>query len=105
MLANVNLPADLALAAPRGRVTIVGSRGPVQIDPRALMTKDLAVHGMSLWNMNDAERAEVHADLGRGLADGSLKPVIGTRFALSEAAKAHEAVMSSGTRGKLVLIP
>jgi NADPH2:quinone reductase len=105
MLANVNLPADLALAAPRGRITVVGSRGPVTIDPRAAMTKDVAIHGMSLWNMTDAERAEVHADLGRGLADGSLKPVIGARFPFAEAAKAHEAVMSSGTRGKIVLIP
>jgi NADPH2:quinone reductase len=105
MLANVNLPADLALAAPRGRITVVGSRGPVTIDPRAAMTKDVAIHGMSLWNMTDAERAEVHADLGRGLADGSLKPVIGARFPLAAAAKAHEAVMASGTRGKIVLIP
>lgn len=105
MLANVNLPADLALAAPRGRITVVGSRGPVVIDPRAAMTKDAAIHGMSLWNMTDAERAEVHADLGRGLADGSLKPVIGARFPLAEAAKAHEAVMSPGARGKIVLIP
>jgi NADPH2:quinone reductase len=105
MLANVNLPADLSLAAPRGRITVVGSRGPVTIDPRIAMTKDVAIHGMSLWNMTDAERAEVHADLGRGLADGSLKPVIGARFPFAEAAKAHEAVMSSGTRGKIVLIP
>jgi NADPH2:quinone reductase len=105
MLANENLPADLALAAPRGRITIVGSRGPVTIDPRAAMSKDVAIHGMSLWNMTDAERAEAHADLGRGLADGSLKPVIGARFPLAEAAKAHEAVMSSGARGKIVLMP
>jgi len=105
MLANVNLPADLSLAAPRGRIAVVGSRGPVTIDPRAAMMKDAAIHGMSLWNMTDAERSEVHADLGRGLADGSIKPVIGARFPFAEAAKAHEAVMSSGARGKIVLIP
>ncbi|MFI5350033.1 MAG: NADPH:quinone reductase [Elusimicrobiota bacterium] len=105
MLANVNLPADLTLAAPRGRITVVGSRGPVMIDPRAAMMKDVAIHGMSLWNMTDAERAEVHADLGRGLADGSIQPVVGARFPFAEAPKAHEAVMSSGSRGKIVLIP
>jgi NADPH2:quinone reductase len=105
MLANVNLPADLSLAAPRGRVVVVGSRGPVAIDPRAAMTKDLEIRGMSLWNMTEAERAEVHADLGRGLADGSLKPVTGARFPLADAAKAHEAVLSAGARGKIVLIP
>jgi NADPH2:quinone reductase len=105
MLANVNLPADLALAAPRARITVVGSRGPVTIDPRTAMTKDVAIHGMSLWNMTDEERVEVHADLGHGLAGGSLRPVVGARFPLAEAARAHEAVMSSGARGKIVLIP
>jgi NADPH2:quinone reductase len=105
MLANVNLPADLALAAPRGRIVVVGSRGPVQIDPRAAMMKDASVLGMSLWNMTDAERAEVHADLGRGLANGSLKPVIGKSFDLARAPQAHEAVLSAGARGKIVLIP
>jgi NADPH2:quinone reductase len=105
MLANVNLPADLSMVAPRGRIVVVGSRGPVPIDPRLAMTKDASVLGMSLGNMNEAERAEVHADLGRGLADGSLKPVIGARFPLAEAPKAHEAMLSSGARGKIVLIP
>ncbi|MFI5360412.1 MAG: NADPH:quinone reductase [Elusimicrobiota bacterium] len=104
MLANANLPADLALAAPRGRIAVVGSRGPVEIDPRAAMTKDVSVLGMSLWNMTDAERAEVHADLGRGLADGALAPVIGARFPLAHASRAHEAIASSGARGKIVLV-
>ena len=105
MLANVNLPADLALAAPRGRVVIVGSRGPVPIDPRATMTKDLSIHGMSLWNMTDAERKTTHAALAKGLKSGALRPVIGKSFPLAEAARAHEAVLSSGARGKIVLIP
>ncbi len=105
MLANVNLPADLTLAAPRGRIVVVGSRGPVTIDPRAAMMKDASVLGMSLRNMTDAERAEVHADLGRGLADGTLKPVVGKSFPLSRAPVAHEAVLSAGGRGKMVLVP
>ncbi|MDE2511976.1 MAG: NADPH:quinone reductase [Elusimicrobia bacterium] len=105
MLANINLPGDLALAAPGGRVVVVGSRGPVAIDPRAAMTKDASILGMSLWNMNDADRAAVHASLGKGLADGTLKPVIGRSFALADASKAHEALLASGARGKIVLIP
>ncbi len=105
MLANINLPEDLRVAAPRGRVVIVGSRGKVEIDPRATMSKDLVVRGMSLWNMGDAERAATHADLARGLASGALKPVIARTFALADAAKAHEAVLSPGARGKIVLRP
>jgi len=105
MLANVNLPADLALAAPNGRIVVVGSRGAVALDPRAAMMKDASILGMSLWNMSDADRRTVHADLAGGLADGGLKPVIGKSFPLADAALAHEAVLASGARGKIVLIP
>ncbi|MFI5344755.1 MAG: NADPH:quinone reductase [Elusimicrobiota bacterium] len=105
MLANVNLPADLALAAAGGRIVVVGSRGPVQIDPRAAMTKDASVLGMSLGNMSDSDRSIVHASLAPGLKSGALKPAIGARFPLADAAKAHEAVLASGARGKIVLIP
>ncbi|MBI2788523.1 MAG: NADPH:quinone reductase [Elusimicrobia bacterium] len=105
MLANVNLADDLRLAAQRGRIVIVGSRGPVPIDPRLTITKDLTVRGMSLWNMTEAEREHVHADLGKGLADGTLEPLIGARFPLAEAFKAHAAILAPGARGKIVLIP
>ena len=105
MLANVNLAADLALAAVRGRVVVVGSRGPAQIDPRAAMTKDASVLGMTMRNVSDADRAALYADLGGGLAGGTLRPMIGKTFALAQAPLAHEAVMASGARGKIVLIP
>lgn len=104
MLANANLPADMNLAAPRGRIVVVGSRGPVAIDPRAAMSKDLVVRGMSLWNMTDAERAAVHGALAASFAAG-LKPFVGRTLPMSDAARAHEAVMAPGARGKIVLIP
>ena len=105
MLANVNLPEDMRVAAPRGRIVIIGSRGRVEIEPRAAMTKDLSVLGMSLSNLTDAERGELHGELGRLLAGGKVSPVIGRRFPLENAAAAHAAVMESGARGKIVLIP
>jgi NADPH2:quinone reductase len=105
MLANVNLAEDLRIAAQRGHIVIVGSRGPVPIDPRLAMTKDLTVRGMSLWNMTEAEREHVHADLAKGFAGGALKPLIGAKFPLAEAFKAHTAILAPGARGKIVLIP
>ena len=105
MLANQNLAEDLRIAAFRGRIVIIGSRGALNLDPRMTMTKDLTVRGMSLFNMSDPERAAVHADLGKGFASGALKPVIGLKFPLADAAKAHAAVMASGARGKIVLLP
>ncbi|HAZ08853.1 MAG TPA: NADPH:quinone reductase [Elusimicrobia bacterium] len=105
MLANVNLAEDLRVAAQRGHIVIVGSRGPAPIDPRYAMTKDLTVRGMSLWNMTEAEREHVHADLAKGFASGRLKPLIGAKFPLAEAAKAHAAILIPGARGKIVLLP
>jgi NADPH2:quinone reductase len=106
MLANVNLPADLALAAPLGRIVVVGSRGPVQIDPRATMMKDLDVLGMSMRNLgSEKDVAALYAALSKGLKSGALKPMIAKSFPLAEAGRAHEAVMSPGARGKIVLIP
>ena len=40
-----------------------------------------------------------------GLAAGTLRPVIGKELPLKDAPAAHEAVMSPGAYGKIVLIP
>lgn len=101
MLANVNLPSDLALLAERGRVAVVGSRGPVMIDPRQIMARSASVRGV--MGMTADERRRIHAALGAGLRQRTLVPVIGPRFPLAEAAAAHVAVMSPGARGKVVL--
>ena len=73
MLANVNLDLDLAMLAPRGRVVIVGNRGRIEIDPRRIMAKDAAVHGMSFWNQTDAEFAEAYEAVDAALASGALQ--------------------------------
>lgn len=103
MLANINLAADMELAARRGRIVIIGCRGDVTISPRVAMMKELDIIGTAIWNM---ERDEVLAslrDVNAGLADGSLTPVVGCRYPLAEAAEAHREVMRPGTNGKIVL--
>ena len=105
MLANVNLNNDLEILAKNGRVVVVGSRGPVQIDARRTMSKDSAILGMSLANATPAELVTIHAALGAGLSNGTLRPIIGRELPLRDAPKAHELVMSPGAHGKIVLIP
>ena len=51
MLANENLDHDLTVIAPGGRIVIIGNRGRVEIDPRKIMTKDVAVYGLALWGI------------------------------------------------------
>ena len=105
MLANVNLGQDLPLLARYGRVIVIGSRGRVEINPRDLMTRDADVRAMMLFNITDAERAEIYGGLGKGFEDGTLRPIIGRELPLAEAEKAHVAVMEPGAFGKIVLIP
>ena len=105
MLANVNLSQDLKALSMGGRVVVIGSRGAVEIDPRDTMARDASIVGMSLFNLPDADRAVVHAALVAGLANGTLRPVIGRELPLSAAPESHMAVMSPGARGKIVLLP
>ena len=103
MLANVNLGKDLTILAKGGRVVIIGSRGPVEIDPRNTMQRDADVRGMILPNTPPAELASIHAALVAGLENGTLRPVIGKEFPLADAAQAHRAVTEPGAIGKIVL--
>jgi NADPH:quinone reductase len=105
MLSNVNLGKDLTVLAKNGRVVVIGSRGPVEINPRDAMGREAAIYGMSLFNCPPKDRAALHKVLAAGLKKGSLRPVVGREFALADAPKAHEAVMASGAYGKIVLIP
>jgi NADPH:quinone reductase len=105
MLANVNLANDLGILAKRGRVVVIGSRGTIEIDPRATMTRDLSILGMSLMNTTEDDRATIHAALVAGLENRTLTPVVGKEMPLADASRAHEAVMEPGAYGKIVLIP
>jgi NADPH2:quinone reductase len=105
LLANVNLSKDLTILAKAGRVTVIGSRGRVEIDPRDTMQRDADIRGMVLPNTPPKELASIHAALVAGLENGMLRPVIGKEFPLADAAKAHRAVMESGALGKIVLVP
>jgi NADPH2:quinone reductase len=104
MAAHVNLDKDLSVLAPRGRVVVIGNRGRVEIDARQAMGRDAAILGMTLFNASPAELVSIHAALIAGLANGSLNPVVGREMPLSEAARAHEAVMESGALGKIALV-
>ena len=58
-----------------------------------------------LDNASEREMAGIHAALGAGLENGTLRPVVRKELPLAEAAQAHQAVMEPGAYGKIVLIP
>jgi NADPH2:quinone reductase len=105
LLANANLGKDLPVLSKAGRVAIVGSRGPVEINPRDAMTREADLRGVTLAAATDPQITATHAHLAVGLANGTLTPIVGQSFPLADAPKAHEAVLAPGSYGKIVLIP
>jgi NADPH2:quinone reductase len=105
MLANVNLDKDLTALAQFGRVVVVGSRGRVEIDPRATMGREGGILGMSLWAAGEEPVLRAHAAIAAGLANQKLRPIVGREMPLADAPKAHETVMKEAAFGKIVLIP
>jgi NADPH2:quinone reductase len=105
MLANVNLARDLDLIAKRGRITIVGNRGALELNPRAIMGKDATIAGFTNFNVLPAELAAAHAAIVAGMQRCGYKPQVGKELPLADAARAHEEVLKPGAYGKIVLIP
>lgn len=105
MLANVNLEADLTLLNPSGRVVVIGSRGRIEIDPRATMGKETDIRGFALFNASLEELVATHRGIHNALVDGSYVPRISVELKLADAAEAHRLVMKDGNHGKIVLRP
>ncbi len=106
LLANKNLGKDLPVLAKKGRVAVIGSRGPIEINPRDAMGREADIRGVTLMAASEQEYKAMHAALVAGLENGTLRPVIGQRIPLGEAARAHVEIMKpSGAHGKIVLIP
>jgi NADPH2:quinone reductase len=105
MLANKNLSNDLRLLAKKGRVVVVGNRGTIEINPRDAMSREADIRGLTLFATSEQEFREMHAALGAGLEDGTLRPVIAKKIPLAEAARAHLEIMNpTGALGKMVLV-
>jgi NADPH:quinone reductase len=105
MAAHVNLGKDLTILAREGRVAVIGSRGPVEVNPRDAMSRDATIVGVFLNSVSPKELAGIHEALEAGLELGTLRPVVGKELPLGEAALGHKLVMESGSFGKIVLLP
>jgi NADPH2:quinone reductase len=105
MAAHTNLGRSLTVLATGGRVAVIGSRGPVEINPRDTMSREAAILGVFLGGATPRELAGIHAALLAGFENGSLRPVVAREMPLADASAAHKAVLEPGALGKIVLIP
>lgn len=105
MLANENLQKDFEVLKMFGRIVVIGNRGSLDFNPRAVMGKDASIFGMSLFNAPEDEMGEIYQAIFRGLSAGFLNPFVGKSFPLAEAAAAQRAVIEEKAFGKIVLKP
>ncbi len=104
MLANVNLVKDFEVLKMFGRIVVIGNRGSLDFNPRLTMGKDASILGLSLFNARPETMTEIHGAIFDGLKQGFLKPVVGKRLKLGNAAQSHHEVIENKAFGKIVLV-
>jgi NADPH2:quinone reductase len=108
MVGGPTFDASLAALAPFGRLATFGmaSRTPAKpVESGALMSRSRAVIGF--WLAHCFSRPEMlqgpMAELLAMVQAGTLTPIVGGTYPLSESHRAHEDLRSRATQGKLVL--
>jgi putative PIG3 family NAD(P)H quinone oxidoreductase len=104
------LARNLDALAPDGRLVVIGLQGgaTAEIDLGRLLTRRLSVHATTLRARPIEQKAEICRAVVEGLwplvADGRVRPVVGSTYPMTEAAAAHPLVEESGHVGKVLLI-
>jgi len=100
---------NLAVLAPRGRMVLLGllSGGRAEVNLEPVMRKRVEIHGSVMRSRARGERIALaeraRVDLLPGFADGSLRPVVGRTYDMTEIAEAHRAMERDEVFGKIVL--
>ncbi|MCV7343579.1 NAD(P)H-quinone oxidoreductase [Mycolicibacterium rhodesiae] len=106
------LDRNLDALAPDGRMTIIGMQGGIkaEFNIAKAVAKRLHVIGTSLRGRPidgpHGKRAiveEVVASVWPLIADGRVRPIIGARFPIADAAEAHRVLTAGETFGKVLL--
>jgi len=107
-----DLDRTVELMAPRGRVVVMAGRAARPAFPNGpFYVKGLSLHGFAMFNVTPDEQRVCGMDIAQSLGQGKIKAVIGARFPLADAAKAHELQEANtgkkaGTlTGKIVVLP
>lgn len=121
MSAGTNLQKDLELLARKGRIVVVGGKGPVSIVPAMILAKEAIVTGVKLSDSSPEEWTKMTRIVEDGMHHGWLRPILDKEYTLDEARKvlsaetqltnlqhvclqAHSDIESSeGSQGKLLL--
>ena len=100
---------NIAVLAPRGRMVLLGfltgSRTEADLEP--VMRKRVEIHGSVMRTRSLEERVALvrgaERELMPGFLDGSLRPIVGRTYKMSEVSDAHRAMERDEVFGKIVL--
>jgi putative PIG3 family NAD(P)H quinone oxidoreductase len=111
LVAGRYVEADIAAAAPLGRIVVIGTLagGSATLRMLPLMGKRLQLCGTMLRTRSALEKAQATstfaADVVPLLASKQLVPVVERVFSLADAAAAYDLLASDATFGKVILEP
>ena len=103
------LSQNLAVLRSGGRMVTIGLMGgaKAELNMGALMAKRLRLMGSTLRARPLDQKADLAArlvaDVWPGFADGTLRPVVHSRYALQDVARAHAEMEASTHIGKILL--
>ena len=106
LVVSANLAADLGMIARGGRIVGVGG-GPqptVTIPTGQAIAVDASLLFASSSNAGRAGTAEVLTEVARLVEQGTVRPVVGRVYPLTQARAAHE-LLAGRHFGKIVLVP
>ncbi|WP_432510803.1 NAD(P)H-quinone oxidoreductase [Kineococcus sp. SYSU DK001] len=104
------LARNVEVLATNGRLVVIATQGgtSAEVDLGTLMRKRISLHATTLRARPTAEKAAIVASVRDHVwplvADGAVRPVVHERFALADAARAHEVLEGSAHVGKLLLL-
>ncbi|MBV1931947.1 MAG: NAD(P)H-quinone oxidoreductase [Porticoccaceae bacterium] len=111
MIGGDYVQKNIRVAAFQGRiVSIAFLRGSkVEVDLGPMMLKQLILTGSTLRSQPVANKAGIATALQERIwplfANGTMKPIVHTRFTLDQASEAHALMESNAHIGKLLLLP
>lgn len=109
MVGGDYLPKHINILKPYGRLVHIAVQGGLkgQVNILKLMTKRLNVTGSTLRGRNDIEKSEIATDVVKNIwplvESGNVKPVVDSVFAIEDAEKAHQRLLSGKHFGKILL--
>ncbi len=104
---------SLRALGPMGRLVLIGfssierdhSEAIKRVHPLQIFLRSWGLFGLNVENLDFPSRKDIWGKLVSFAEQHRLEPLLGPRFPLEEAARAHAAIESRGTTGKVILVP